>query len=469
MSVPDPLMTVTGMRPMNKKALRKASKVLVREDYDTTLPTTQEARDLVKEMRQEIEAKEVQLNKLREKLARQDETDISQAQAELNRLQGAFELVSKECAAKLQPVQNEYNKQLSVLEGKKKFCESLEASAKERKQYLKALKEKTNTTMFNLEDPKVPEVNEKVLYPAIKTFATLQTEVGSLKRTATLEKYTQTEMNKLNEALKRMLKQAVEEQKMAELNLNSAKQDISVRRTAPKIQPVVDDDWCDAKRNMELNQIILAEQNQSLTRLNEEAKKIETSNRELVEESRKVREELIILNRYMPDSDSTQANTRAELSREQLEVSTGKVRIEQLNAKIKTEKGRLKPLTSKLEELPPKIESEKKKLESLRKKRQQVEEDLLKVQTRRSELLSEKQFGEDQYATMLVRIDEQSKRLAEIEKRTAAAQETLKKQLVIMKLNDEMNNLKTMDFNRFTSIVSNVLAIQEEVKNVVGE
>ena len=58
MSVPDPLMTVTGMRPMNKKALRKASKVLVREDYDTTLPTTQEARDLVKEMRQEIEAKE---------------------------------------------------------------------------------------------------------------------------------------------------------------------------------------------------------------------------------------------------------------------------------------------------------------------------------------------------------------------------------------------------------------------------
>ena len=468
MSVPESLMTVTGMRPMSKKTLRKASKVLVREDYDTTLPTTQEARDVVKEMRQEIEAKEVQLNKLRELLARQDETDISAAQAELNRLQGAFEIVSKECAAKLQPVQDEYNKQLASLEGRKKFCESLEQTAVERKKYLEALKEKTNTTMFNLEDPKVPEVNEKVLYPSIKTFAGLQSEVGTLKRTATLEKYTQSEMNKLNETLKRALKLAIEEQKMAELNLNSAKQDITVRRTAPKIPPV-DDEWCEAKKNLELNQILLQDHNESLTRLNNEAKRIEDNNRNLVEESRKLREELIILNRYLPENDTSNASTRAELSKQQTEIDTGKIRIEQLNAKIKTEKGRLKPLTSKLEELPPKIESEKKKLESLQKKRQQVEEDLLKVHTRRSELLSEKQFGEDQYATMLVRIDEQTKRLAEIEKRTAEAEETLKKQLVLMKLNDEMNNLKTMDFNRFTSIISNVLAIEKEVKTVVGE
>ena len=469
MSVPDPLLTVTGMRPMSKKTLRKASRVLIREDFDTTLPTTQEARDLVKEMRQEIEAKEVQLNKLREMLARQDETDITQAQAELNRLQGAFEIVSKECAEKLRPVQNAYNQQLAVLEGKKQFCQSLETTATERKKYLEALKEKTNTTMFNLEDPKVPDVSEKSLYPAIKTFAGLQSEVGSLKRNATLEKYTQSEMNKLNDALKRILKQATEEQKMAELNLNSAKEGMAVIRVAPKVEPVVDDDWIEAKRKFEFNQILLAEHTQSLARLNEQARKIEQSNRELVEESRKIREELIILNRYMPENDSTQANTRNELSREQIEIDTGKARIEQLNAKIKTEKGRLKPLTSKLEELPPRIESEKKKLESLQKKRQQVEEDLLKVMTRRSELLSEKQFGEDQYTTMLERIDQQTKRLAEIERRIAAAQETLKKQLVIMKLNDEMNNLKTMDFTRFTSIVSNVLAVQDEVKSVVGE
>ena len=253
---------------------------------------------------------------------------------------------------------------------------------------------------------------------------------------------------------------------MAAMNLNSAKQDIDVRRTAPKVQ-AIDDEWCEAKRSLDLNQILLNEENQALTRLNEEAKKIENSNRDAVEESRKLREELIILNRYMPNSDTGNgASTRSELTKEQIEIDCGKSRIDALNAKIKTEKGRLKPLAGKLEELPPKIQSEKKKLDALHKKREQVEEDLNKIQTKRSELLSEKQFGEDQYQAMLERVDQQSKRLQEIEKRTAIAQETIKKQMIIMKMNDEMNNLKTMDFNRFTSVVSNLLSIQEEIKNV---
>ena len=166
----------------------------------------------------------------------------------------------------------------------------------------------------------------------------------------------------------------------------------------------------------------------------------------------------------MPNSDGNGSGNRAELTKDQIDIDADKARIEALNAKIKTQKGRLKPLKNKLEELPPKIQSEQKKLESLQAKNQQVEQDLATIQTKRSELMSEKMFGEDQYTTMLERVDEQSKRLAEITKRTEIAEETLRKQMIIMKLNDEMNNLKTMDFNRFTSVVSNLLTIQKEIE-----
>lgn len=465
MSVPDNLLNVTGMRPMSRKTLRKASKVLQREDYDTTLPTTQEAREIVKTMRQEIEAKEAQLNKLREMLARQDETDITQAQAELNRLQAAFAKVAAECESKLRPVQDAFNKELSVLEGKKQFCESYGDSAKERRDYLEKLKQKTGTTVFNMTDPKVTIVTEKPVLPSINTLTQLQTDVGVLKRTLTLEKYSHGEMSKLNEQLKRILKSATEEDKMANMNYNSSKQDIDVRLKAPKVQ-VIDDDWIEAKKQLDLNQFLLNETNTALSRINEEAKKIEIQNRGIVEDSRKLREELIILNRYMPNSDTGNGSgSRGDLTKDQIEIDADKARIEVLNAKIKTEKGRLKPLKNKLEELPPKIQSEQKKLESLQAKNTQVEEELTAIQTKRSELISEKQFGEDQYTTMLERVDEQSKRLAEITKRTQIAEETLKKQMIIMKLNDEMNNLKTMDFNRFTSVVSNLLTIQKEIQD----
>lgn len=463
MSVPDNLLNVTGIRPVSRKTLRKASKVLQREDYDATLPTTQEARDIVKTMRTEIEAKEAQLNKLREMLARSDETDITQAQAELNRLQAAFAKVAQECENKLRPVQDSYNKELSILEGKKQFCNSYGDSANERKTYLEKLKQKTGTTVFNLTDPKVTVVTEKPLLPPINTLTQLQTDVGVLKRTLTLEKYSHGEMSKLNEALKRLLKAAQEEEKMANMNYNSAKQDIDVRLKAPKTQ-LIDDEWIDAKKQLDLNQFLLNEANTALSRINDEAKKIEVQNRQIVEDSRKLREELIILNRYMPNSDGNGSGNRAELTKDQIDIDADKARIEALNAKIKTQKGRLKPLKNKLEELPPKIQSEQKKLESLQAKNQQVEQDLATIQTKRSELMSEKMFGEDQYTTMLERVDEQSKRLAEITKRTEIAEETLRKQMIIMKLNDEMNNLKTMDFNRFTSVVSNLLTIQKEIE-----
>lgn len=464
MNFPDEILTVTGLKQTSSKPRKKAGKTLYREDFDTTLPATTESRNLVQEMREEIEKKEIELNNLREKLARNDETDITAAQSELFALQGAFERLIKECESKLRPIQKKYSEEQATLEGKNRYCESIKESAKEREDFLKILDKRTCEAFAALENPDVPHVHEKSVLPLSKQSAHLQTEVGSLKRKLVLENHTISEMTKLNEILKRKLKQAQEEEKIAQMNLNSAKQDIEVRAKAPKVQ-VIDDEWIEAKRDLEYNTIMLNDANRSLNMINDECKRIENLNREYVENIRKLREELIILARYTPDEGISDngPSARSDLTKQQIDAEMGRVKIEALKAKIKNEQKKLKPIQTKLEEIPPMIEKAQKKLDELMDKRNQVEQDLVEAQQRRAKLLSEKLFGETELSAMEDRIEIQRARLKKIETDTQIANETLRKQEMIMRLNDEMNSLKNMDFNRFSSTITNLLMIKKEI------
>ena len=62
---------------------------------------------------------------------------------------------------------------------------------------------------------------------------------------------------------------------------------------------------------------------------------------------------------------------------------------------------------------------------------------------------------------MIERIEQQKAELAAIHKDTEDARDQLQKQKTIMLLNEEMQHLKTMNFDKFTSTISNLMSIKK--------
>jgi len=457
-------MELSTIRPLSNKSKKRATRVLVKEDYDTTLPSTQESRRIVDEMRREITIKENEMNQLRETLARNDETDIHAAQAELNRLQTAFEYVVHQCEEKIAPVKKEQSVEGANLEGKRQYVSSILNSSSERKDFINEMAHNCMICVEELEDPEVPIYDNRFIFQIAHDSASIQSDIESLKRSSVLEKFTEVELGKMNDFLKRQSQAATEAEQLSLMNFNSAKQDIEVRFSQPKAQ-IIDENWLNSKKDLDYNELLLREANVALQFLNQEANSIETRNRESVENLRKLREEHIILNRYIPGENGTNGkNSRSELTLEQIENDLSKTRIFVLQKKLDIEKERLKPLMKEQEKIPNLLEKAKRKLIETNDLMISIDQDLSLTQSTLAQLLSEKQFGENQRDLLRKRLDIQKAHLRDIQSISEESKRLLQKQEKIMKLNSEMKTLKTMDFDRFTSTVSNLISIQGQLE-----
>ena len=85
------------------KTNRKNSGVIKKVKITPSMVGSEEEKQQVANLQKEILSKEEELNKMRELLSRNDETDITGTQRELNHLQSAFDIVQAKCDAKLQP------------------------------------------------------------------------------------------------------------------------------------------------------------------------------------------------------------------------------------------------------------------------------------------------------------------------------------------------------------------------------
>ena len=454
-----------SIRNISFKPKKKASKVLIKEEFDSTIQTSEQSKRIVDEMRIQIEKKEEEVNKLREFLARNNETDIFQAQSELNKLQNAFDKVVQTCEQKIEPIQNEYNEELSQLIGKKHFVDSIIESSLEREKFIKNFTENIKETIESIDDPDVIIFNDKPILKLVDNSSSIQSEIESIKNMNVLEKFTDTEFNKMNDFLKRQVKSAQESEQVSLMNLNSAKQDIEVRFSKPKINPI-DEEWLNSKTELDFNELKLKEIQESINRLSDEAIKIENNNRNSVEQLRLLREELLLLNKYIPGENNNNLdgkNTRTELTLQQIESDYLKTRKFVLEKKLEIEKERLKPFLKQIEKLPIDLEKTIQKLKNLEINKNQIEIEISEEFSLKSELESEKLFGEKELEILNIRYEEQNNLLNNNLNDIEFYKKELIKQEKIMKLNLEINNLKTMDFDRFTTTVSKLINLKQQI------
>ena len=91
------------------------------------------------------------------------------------------------------------------------------------------------------------------------------------------------------------------------------------------------------------------------------------------------------------------------------------------------------------------------------------ENTLLQSQELKAELYSRKVFAEEEEKLLKERILQQQNELESIQNHTEEAKNQIQKQKAIMQMNEEMQNLKTMNFDKFTSTISNLMKMKKQI------
>ena len=443
---------------------RRMPRTVELANFETTGARDQEAITQVSEMREQIERKEAEVARLREQLERDNEVDMSKAPEELKRLQAAFDKVQKMCAARLAPVEDELKKYQAKLEGKQRYMQAMSRVAKERVDSVEPLRQLTEKTTMELDDPKVSPIDESPLKPLIVDGVSVQTNVDTHQRTAMLDGYTEKQMEKLNEEVKRALKDATDKEGKEKRRVETARKDIEVRCKKPKVV-LIDDEWVDANKQLSLNLLKLQEVNHGIKIFNEEIAKLSAENRDHNTAISQAREQLIDLEKYIPviGSKDDGSEARGEMVKMIAENECLKLQVMIAKSKLKVDKSRLTSLEDKLNKQPAVLEEKNKALEKVRALRVQADDVLDQSQVVRSDLMSRKEFLEDQKEAMSARIKDGKERLRQISEETAKLEAILKRQKLMIALHEEMMALRKTNLGRVAGIVSNLLQINSEM------
>ncbi|OHT16309.1 hypothetical protein TRFO_13324 [Tritrichomonas foetus] len=417
-------------------------------------------------MRDQIEAKEAEVVRLREALERDNEVDMSKVPDELKRLQRAFDQVQRICAERIAPIQNEFNKQASKHEAKQQYMDAMEEIAKERFEFLHKMNNKADDTTARLEDPVVKPVEETPIFPLSKEAGQLETELANLHRNSLLDSYSEKQFKKLNDEIQRNMKDAEFEEKKEERRVDTAKKDIAVRCNRPK-PPKITQEWIDAQKNLTKNQIFLTEVNNAIKLFNDEAQKLVSQNRIQNDKLSTLRDEFASLQRFLPGEDGAfhdkDSMSRSEMTTKSMENDKLNMKLLVQKGKYKIEKSRLESIQEKLKTFPPTIKASQDSLQKTKNRRKEVEIDVENSNLARAELLSHQIFLEDQRNLMKERIAEQRDKLRATYERTKKLKLILKKQQMIIALNDELYALKKMNLERVAGTVSNLLKINSDI------
>lgn len=433
-------------------------------NFEATGARDQEAITQVSEMREQIEKKEAEVARLREQLERDNEVDMTKAPEELKRLQAAFDQVQKMCAARLAPFEEELKKYQAKLDGKHQYMRAMDEVAKERVDSLEPLRQLTEKTTMQLDDPKVNPIDEAPLKPLIVDGVAVQTKVDAHQRTALLDGYTEKQMEKLNEEVRRAVKDASEKEGREKRRAETARKDIEVRCKKPRVV-LIDDEWVDANKRLNLDLLKLQEVNSGIKIFNDEIAKLSSENRDHNAAIAQAREELIDLEKYIPVVGTKDENNegRSEMVKMIAENEILKLNLMIAKSKLKVDKSRLASLQDKLNKQPATLEEKDKNLEKVRGLRVQADDVLDQSQTVRADLMSQKEFLTDQKEALRARIEEGKQKLRAVSDETAKLEAILKRQKLMIALHEEMMALRKTNLGRVAGIVSKLLEINSEM------
>ncbi|EAY04887.1 hypothetical protein TVAG_016590 [Trichomonas vaginalis G3] len=453
--------------PRQVKTNKKSSSVIKKVKLGPGSFRNNEERQRVLNLQQQIESKEEELNKVREQLARNDETDISAAQLELNHLQSAFDIVKNKCDAKLLPTVEKYNRARSIYEGILNAVRSFQNSAKERDQSVISMQERVKVLSSELDTPDLVKYDETPVYPLLKNVSDIQTEIDTSELNSQMAALQEKMVNHINTTLAKQLKEAKDRELRAQRRTQTALEESGQMFEQPP--PVIDHDWVMAKHKMEKLKIILEDAKRSNDYLKETAEKINAGNKLTQEELDKCKAELKDLAKYFPEAPHVDGPkkgdgvSRGDLTIIEAEKDMSDVLLTVAKAKQKITKSTLEKLKAKLAEMPNVLEKYQQDLEQTKIERENVENALLKATSLKAELTSRRQFAEEEKSLLIERIENQKKELERIEQETENVNKTIERQKTIMMLNEQLANLKNTDFDRLTSTLSNLINIKSRL------
>ena len=447
------------------------NKNIEKYDYETTI-RDQEAINLVAELRAKIDAKEAEMTRLREALQRDDEVSFPEMLDKLKKLQLAFENVQRMCLNKITPIELEYNRVCAQLEGKNNQITSLGKEAGERIQSIDRINKQACDAIAKLDDPKVNFVNEEPLYPIYGNLLLANFDLDCCKRSIAFTAAKETKYTSLNDSLKRLFDDAIDREKKAERKHNTAQKDLDVRGNKNKKTVQITKEYLAAQKLYEKNLIKLENQKGQIKFLKENVKNLTNENRNRVEILHNLTEEFYKLEKYLPNEENHGMLSKDDSLRAKLavaEINRDNSQVEALIAKnkLKFNQQLLSEIQKKLVDIQNILEKHKQALQQRKNGRKLAEENLKKAHELRSDLLSEKEFLEEQKQLLHLRISEHEKKLDKIRKKTEALELTYKRQMTIKEYNIQRNNLKNCNLQHVANTVEAMLRIHDNIGNEI--
>lgn len=457
------MFTVTPLGQSTPRKRVRGPQTIAHADFDSTLARDTASINKVVQLRTEIEQREARVAQLREALERENEVEMSEMPNELKRLQAAFENVQQICAQRINPVQDQLNQLVADHGAKEHKVETMTHLAQERNTYFQQLSEKASNIIGDLHDPQTSnETDEKHLYPIVKEATEVITDLNNTEQRISQENYVESTLNKLNEELARYLTYENDEEQKMKRRVETVRKNIEVKCTRPKVN-LINEDWVNAKKTLEVNNILLKDVNNTIKLFNHEAEKLASENRAQNENISALREELISLEKFLPDEKQSKGSQRSDMTAITTETDTLAAKLKIAQQKQKMEEKILKSLIKMKEKSASQVERKNQELEEAKAERVKCDVELQNSQDIRSNLLAQQKFLEGQSETMKVRIKEQSEQIRSIEEDTEKLNAILKRQKLIMELNESLFALKKSNLGRVAGIVDKVLKIKNEI------
>ena len=453
-------------QPRVLKATKKNSHVIQKVSFGQ-LPTSASGKNYVAELQKQIEEKNAQIEALTTQLARNDKVNMDSIQADLNRLQCAFDQVAKMNDKKLEPIIKKYRQSTAELESKIYVVETLKNAAHEREKAHERMQDIVEKMTHELPIIDVHAVDETSLMAHLQKI----NEVHDLIESTHRQKQFQNRAYKLgtiiNQSLTDQLSQTQEREKLAEKRSQAVQQELKAHDINKAV--IINDEWILARHSTHKLHIMLEDAKRSIRYLRETAEQLATSNKKTSEELAATNEEIQKLNKFYPNSPhsditkKTPGVSRSDLTVLHIEKDMSETLLAISRKKTVAAKGTLESLQAKLNEVSENLEKSIDDLEQTKIERENIEKELQKSMAQRGELVSRQEFSIEQGKLLDERISEQKEILESIKQKVLEASNEIERQENAIQLNEEMAKLKSMNFDRYTSTLENVIKYQKRV------
>ena len=444
---------------------KKNQRVLKRVQFPDQ--QTDKAKRYILELQNLIEKKSDEISKCKTALGRNDPKDGSSALAELNNLQAAFERVNNMAKERLEPVIAQLNKTKSHYEAKVFKMEMFKKASKERDHSLDIIQDRIDHITAELDAPNILPVDYTPIHAVLQQTQKKQCEIEEIYRSKQFSLFNERSFSLINENLAKKLNLQQEAEKHSSRKAQSLRMEHEARINQP--EQVIDEEWILARHKLDKLRLMLEDAKRSVKYLNDTAEQLANSNRRVADDLARSQDELAYFSKFLPGANhdelknKTDGVSRYDLTVLEAQTNSADILLNVGKMKTKSIKSSLDSLKNKLAELPELVKKATESAEQTKYELENSENTLKQSQELKAELYSRKVFAEEEEKLLKERIIQQQNELESIQRQTEEAKNQIEKQRAIMQMNEEMQNLKTMNFDKFTSTISNLMKMKKQL------